>query len=162
MLIDKYRHRSWLKSLIPLLIVGHHNACARSFFFNVHLHQQRAQKSNWLRSTPHWPPSLLCPSIFTKVSDCVSIAGLRIASSVHREQTYGHREEEGERNSDDNIETYTFLCVKQIASGNLLCDTGSSNPDLCHNLEEWDGEGGREGPYVYLWLIRVDVTNTIL
>ena len=42
---------------------------------------------------PH-PSSLLCPFIFTKVSDCVSIAGLQIGSSVHREQTYGHRDEE--------------------------------------------------------------------
>ena len=31
---------------------------------------------------------------------------------------------------------------------------------LCDNLEGWDGVGGRfkrEGTYVYLWLIHVDV-----
>ena len=32
-------------------------------------------------------------------------------------------------------------------------------PGLCKNLEGWDGEGRfeREGTYVYLWLIHVDV-----
>ena len=33
-------------------------------------------------------------------------------------------------------------------------------PGLGNNLEGWEGEGGRlqrEGTYVYLWLIRVDV-----
>ena len=35
---------------------------------------------------------------------------------------------------------------------------GSSNPVLCNNVEGWDGVGGgREGTYVYLWLIHVDV-----
>ena len=33
-------------------------------------------------------------------------------------------------------------CVKQIASGNLLYDSGSSNLELCDNLEIWDGMGG--------------------
>ena len=32
-----------------------------------------------------------------------------------------------------------------MASGNLLCDIGSSNLVLCDDLEEWDGEGsGRQ------------------
>ena len=31
--------------------------------------------------------------------------------------------------------------VKQIASGNLLCDAGSSNLVLCDYLEGWDGVG---------------------
>ena len=31
-------------------------------------------------------------------------------------------------------------------------------PVLCDNIERWDGVGaGREGTYVYLWLIHVDV-----
>ena len=39
---------------------------------------------------------------------------------------------------------------------------GELNPGLCDNLEEWDGGevGGRfkrEGIYVYLWLIHVDI-----
>ena len=32
--------------------------------------------------------------------------------------------------------------VKEIASGNLLYDSGSSNTELCDNLEGWDGKGG--------------------
>ena len=39
------------------------------------------------------------------------------------------------------METYTLPHVKQIASGNLLHDTGSSNLVLCDNLERWDGVG---------------------
>ena len=41
-----------------------------------------------------------------------------------------------------NIETCTLPYVKQRASGNSLCDAGSSDPELCHQLEEWDREGG--------------------
>ena len=41
------------------------------------------------------------------------------------------------------METYTLPHVKQIASGNLLYDTGSSNLVLCDNLEDRVG-GGRE------------------
>ena len=33
-------------------------------------------------------------------------------------------------------------CVKQIVSGNLLYDSGTSNLVLCDNLEDWDGMGG--------------------
>ena len=44
------------------------------------------------------------------------------------------------------MQTYTLLYVKQIASGNFLCDTGRS-PVLHDNLEGWDGVGdGREDP----------------
>ena len=43
------------------------------------------------------------------------------------------------------METYKLLYVKEIASGNLLYDAGSSNPVLCDNLEGRDGVGnGRE------------------
>ena len=45
------------------------------------------------------------------------------------------REGEGEMNWESNIETYTLPCVKQIASGNLLYDAGSSNLALCDNLD---------------------------
>ena len=48
----------------------------------------------------------------------------------------------------------------QIASGNLLCDSGSSYPVLCNNIEASVGVGGRfrmEGTYIYLWLTHVDV-----
>ena len=60
------------------------------------------------------------------------------------------------------METYTLPYVKQIASGNLLYDAKSSDQVLCDNLEGWDrwemgGRFKREGTYVYLWLIHVDV-----
>ena len=41
--------------------------------------------------------------------------------------------------------TYTLPYVKWIASGNLLYNTGSSNPVLCDNLEMLHGvQGGRK------------------
>ena len=49
---------------------------------------------------------------------------------------------EGGPNWESGIETYTLLCVKWIASGNLLYDGGNSNLVLCDNLKEWDGVGG--------------------
>ena len=52
------------------------------------------------------------------------------------------REAEGGINWESSTETYTLLCVKQPASGNLLYDAGSSNLVLCDNLEGWDGVGG--------------------
>ena len=43
--------------------------------------------------------------------------------------------------------------TKEIASGNLLYDTRSSNPMFCDNLEGWDGVGGgrevQEGGNIY-------------
>ena len=50
----------------------------------------------------------------------------------------------------------------------MLYDSGNSNQGLCINLEGWDGEGGvmgrevggrfkRDGSYVYLWLIHVEL-----
>ena len=54
-------------------------------------------------------------------------------------------EGKGGRNQENSMETYTSPYVKQLASGSLLQDAGSSNPELCGNLEGWDGEkGGRE------------------
>ena len=49
---------------------------------------------------------------------------------------------EWEMNRKSNTEKYTFLYVKQIASGNLLSDSGISNLVLCDKLEGWDGVGG--------------------
>ena len=43
-------------------------------------------------------------------------------------------------NSESSVETHTLPYIKQIASGNLLYDTGSSNPVPCDYLEGWDGE----------------------
>ena len=61
-----------------------------------------------------------------------------------------------------SMETYTLPYVKQIASENLLYDSGNSN---CGSVitqrgwMEWEvgGKFKREGTYVYLWLIHVDV-----
>ena len=69
---------------------------------------------------------------------------------------------EGGMDWQSSTETYTLPCVKQIASGNLLNDPGSSNLVLCDNLEGWDGmESGREvereGPCVFLWLVHADI-----
>ena len=44
-------------------------------------------------------------------------------------------------NWEHSAETYTLPYVKQIVSGNLIYDVGSSNPVLCDNLEGWDGVG---------------------
>ena len=62
-------------------------------------------------------------------------------------------------NWKNNIETDTFPYVK-ITSFSLLYDAGTSNPVLCDNLEGQDGVGGKfkkEGTYIHLWLIHVDV-----
>ena len=57
------------------------------------------------------------------------------------------------------MEIYITIC--KIASGNLLW-LRKLKQGLCINLEGWDGEVDgrgfkREGIYVYLWLIHVDV-----
>ena len=45
-----------------------------------------------------------------------------------------NRERESRVNWANNIETYTLLYVKKVASANLLYDAGSSNLVLCDNL----------------------------
>ena len=60
------------------------------------------------------------------------------------------------------METYTLPYVKQIADGNLLCDSGNSNQG---SVTTWRGGMGREvggrfkweGTWVNLWPIHVDV-----
>ena len=65
----------------------------------------------------------------------------------HREKTCGHswgRTRRG-KNWESSTEIYTLPYMKQISSGNLLHDTGSSNPVLCDYLEVWDAvRDGRE------------------
>ena len=52
---------------------------------------------------------------------------------------------EGGMNWESSMETYTLPYIKQIASRNLLYDTGRSNQVLCDNQEGSDGAGsGRE------------------
>ena len=48
----------------------------------------------------------------------------------------------------------------------MLYDTGKPKLVLCDNLEGWDGVGDgrgfkREGTYGYLWLVNVDMAETI-
>ena len=62
---------------------------------------------------------------------------------------------------------HTLPYVKKITSWNLLYDTGNQNLEWYDNLEGWDGEerGGRlrgKGTYMYLWLIYVDIWQTII
>ena len=71
-------------------------------------------------------------------------------------------EEEGGTEGETNMETYTLPYFKQIASGNLLYDSGSSN--LCSVTTQRGGMGWElggkftsEGSYVYLWLTHADV-----
>ena len=60
------------------------------------------------------------------------------------------------------METYILPFVKQTASRNVLCDTGSSTP--CSETtsrggmeREMGGELRRDGTYAYAWHIHVDL-----
>ena len=66
-------------------------------------------------------------------------------------------EGEGGMNWENNMQTYTLPYVKQIASGNVLCDTGSSasSPSALWQPRGWMGWQGRfkrEGTYAYVSL----------
>ena len=51
-------------------------------------------------------------------------------------------EGEGGTNTESSTKTYKEPCVKLGSQWKLLYDTGSSNPVLCNNLEQWDVRGG--------------------
>ena len=81
----------------------------------------------------------------------------------HREQTYGHGERggEGEMYGKSNVETYIAIykidCQQEFAVWLRKLKQG-----LCINLEGWDERVmgrrfKREGIYVYLWLIYVEI-----
>ena len=82
-----------------------------------------------------------------------------------REQTYRHGGEEGKEGGvygESNMETYISTC--KIANGNLLYDSGNSNWGSVTTQRgglAWEGDSRwrfkREGTYVHLWLIHVDV-----
>ena len=58
-----------------------------------------------------------------------------------------------------NMETYGTIC-KIDSQWEFAVWLRKLKQGLCINLEGWDGAGGRfkrEGIYVYLWLIRVEV-----
>ena len=72
------------------------------------------------------------------------------------------QEEKGGANGESSMETYTLRHVKQTASGNLLYDSENSQRGSVTTQRGGKGrqEAGRyhrEGKYVYLWLIHVDV-----
>ena len=56
-----------------------------------------------------------------------------------------------------NMETYITIC-KIDSQREFSVWLRKLKQELCINLEGWDGEGdGREGIYIYLWLIHVEV-----
>jgi len=63
-----------------------------------------------------------------------------------QEQRCGCRERTGkaggEKNLDSSIDTYALPCVKQIASGKMLCYTGSS---AWHSVRAGVGRGWEGG-----------------
>ena len=72
------------------------------------------------------------------------------------------REEwEGEMYGESNMETYITIC-KTESQWEFAVWLRELKQGLCINLEQWDREGvgerfKREGAYVYLWLIYVDI-----
>ena len=77
----------------------------------------------------------------------------------HRELTYGHGERGGEVEiyGKSNMETYITMC-KTDSQREFAVWLRKLKQGLCINLEGWGGEGdGREGIYVYLWLIHAEV-----
>ena len=62
---------------------------------------------------------------------------------------------------ESNMKTYISVC-KIDSQWEFAIWLGKLKQGLCINLEGWDGEGDgrelqREGIYVYLWLIYVEV-----
>ena len=62
---------------------------------------------------------------------------------------------------ESNVETYITIC-KIDSQPEFAVWLKKLKQGLCINLEGWYGEGGggrfkREGIYVYLWLIHVEV-----
>jgi len=58
---------------------------------------------------------------------------------------------------ESNIETDITICKTDSQWEFAVC-LSKLKQELCINLEGWDGEGdGREGIYIYLWLIHVEV-----
>ena len=81
----------------------------------------------------------------------------------HREYTYGHGERggEGEMYGKSNMEIYITIC-KIDSQWESAVWLRKLKQGLCINVEGWDREwvGGRfkrEGIYVYLWLIHVEI-----
>ena len=80
----------------------------------------------------------------------------------HREQTWGWGKKERVGQMERVAWKHTLMYIKQIASGNLLYDSGKSNWGSATTqtggmVWEVGGRLKREGKYVYLWLIHVDI-----
>ena len=82
----------------------------------------------------------------------------------HREQTYGHGERagEGEIYGKSNMETFTTRCKKIRQPVEICSMSQGTQTGALYQVEAWDGEGDggrleREGTYVHLWLIHVEV-----
>ena len=59
------------------------------------------------------------------------------------------------------MENYISIC-KIDSQWEFAVQLRELKQRLCNNLERWDGEGdGREGTYVYLWLIQADVRQKL-
>ena len=56
--------------------------------------------------------------------------------------SWGRQGVEGEGGMYGKTNTETSSCVKHIANGNLLHDSGNSKLGLGNNPERWDAEGG--------------------
>ena len=54
---------------------------------------------------------------------------------------------EGAMNRQSSMKTYILLYAKQIASVNLLYDSGYLNWGFCDDLGEWD----QVGVYIYIY-----------
>ena len=75
----------------------------------------------------------------------------------------GWQEEDSGTNGESSMETYMIICVKQIASGNLLYDSGNPNRGSVTTWRSgmgWEVRGRikRDGTsllHVYLWLTHV-------
>ena len=77
----------------------------------------------------------------------------------HRKQTYGHGEGggKGEIYGESNMETY--ITIYKVESQCEFADwLRELKQGLFNNLQGWDREeDGREGTYVYLWLIHAGI-----
>ena len=73
----------------------------------------------------------------------------------------GNEAREGEMCGESNLETYITIC-KIDSQREFAVWLKKLRQGLCINLEGWDGEADarevqKEGIYVYLWLIHVEV-----
>jgi len=83
--------------------------------------------------------------------------------SRHRIQTYGHGERagEGEMYGKSSMETYIIIC-KIVGQREFAVRLRELKQRSCINIEggmerEMGGRLKREGIYVYLWLIHIEV-----